>query len=78
MKFKETKRRSFVKATTFRVLVVVSDIVIVYVLTKRLDVTAAVTIFTNVASSVFYFLHERVWDGIDWGKLRVRNSKLSN
>lgn len=71
MKFKETRWRSVTKSMTFRMLVIVSDLVLVYVLTKRADVTIAVTVLTNVASTILYFAHERVWNSLSWGRRRV-------
>lgn len=68
MRFKETERRSIVKSATFRVIVVISDLVIIYVLTKRVVATIAITIVTNMASTTLYFLHERAWNRISWGK----------
>ena len=72
MKFKETRKRSIIKSVTFRMLIICTDLVVVYLLTHRLDVTISVTIFTNIASTIFYFLHERVWDNISWGRRRVK------
>lgn len=71
MKFRETRKRSAVKATTFRVGVVITDLIVIYLLTHRLDATIAITVFTNIASTVLYFVHERIWDGIRWGRWRA-------
>jgi len=70
--FKETNRRSLIKSITFRVLVVLSDLIIIYALTKKVAATIAITILTNVASTIFYFLHERFWNKIKWGKIKAR------
>lgn len=72
MRFKETRGRSITKSMTFRALVICSDLVLVYLLTHRIFDTVAITVATNVASTVFYFLHERLWNNIAWGKQRVR------
>ena len=72
MRFKETRKRSITKSVTFRILVIVSDLIIVYVLTHRVIDTVAITVFTNVASTIFYFLHERLWNNIGWGRQRSR------
>lgn len=72
MKFKETRQRSLTKSITFRILVIISDLVVVYILTHQLVATIAITVFTNLASTIFYFLHERVWDNITWGRQRVK------
>jgi len=66
--FYETAARSFTKATTFRILVVVSDIVVVFLLTHKFDLVISVVIFTNLASVTLYILHERLWNVIGWGK----------
>ena len=71
MRFKETQWRSLTKSVTFRVLVISSDLILVYILTRRADVTIAVTILTNVASTILYFSHERIWDNLSWGSRRV-------
>ena len=72
VKFKETKERSIVKSGIFRVLVIVSDLVIIYLLTHKLIDTIAITVLTNLASTIFYFLHERIWNNVSWGKRRTR------
>lgn len=64
----DKRSRSIVKSVTFRSIVIVSDIVIIYALTHRYDVTIGVTILTNIASTVLYYLHERAWSHIHWGK----------
>ncbi|HEU4965963.1 MAG TPA: DUF2061 domain-containing protein [Candidatus Saccharimonadales bacterium] len=75
MRFQETRRRSIVKSVSFRVLVVVSDTVVIYAITRHVGATIALTIATNVASTILYFLHERSWDAISWGRRRVYLSK---
>jgi uncharacterized membrane protein len=71
MKFKETKERSVTKAVTFRVLIICADLAVIYLLTKRIDTTIALTILTNLVSTFFYFLHERFWNNITWGRQRA-------
>ena len=72
MRFKETQVRSIIKSVTFRMLIICTDLVIVYALTRRVFDTVAITVATNVASTIFYFLHERLWNNIAWGKQRTR------
>lgn len=67
-KFNEHFKRSLVKAVTFRAVILVSDSLIIYAITKRLDVTIGVMLLSNLASTLLYFLHERVWNNIVWGK----------
>lgn len=72
MKFKETNNRSVVKSVTFRILVVVADLIIIYAITKKADVTVVVIVATNIASTILYFLHERIWNDVSWGKQKTR------
>ncbi len=68
MKFHEHVNRSIVKALTFRFLIILSDSIIIYLITHRYDLTIGVLIFSNVASTILYIIHERLWDEIHWGK----------
>ncbi len=72
MKYQGTKERSTTKSITFRALVVMSDLVVIYTITKHISTTIALTVFTNLASTVFYFLHERIWNRITWGRQRIK------
>ena len=66
----DTVKRSVVKATLFRILTIVSDTVIVLALTHRYDLAIGFVVLTNVASTLLYYGHERVWSYIGWGRSR--------
>lgn len=72
VKFKETKKRSVTKSISYRILVIASDLVIMYLLTRKVAVTITITVLTNLASTLFYFAHERAWNNINWGRQRIR------
>ncbi|HLD97581.1 MAG TPA: DUF2061 domain-containing protein, partial [Candidatus Nanoarchaeia archaeon] len=59
VRFHETLPRSIAKAITFRILVITLDSVVVYLLTRRVDVTVGVVAISNLASTIAYILHER-------------------
>ena len=67
MKTRASRKRSVVKAITYRVIIVCLDFVVVYVLTHKVVTAAAFMIISNLYTTVGYFLHERVWAGITWG-----------
>lgn len=67
--FREDVKRSVTKAITFRLLILVSDGFIILAITHRFDVALGVIFFSNLASTLLYLFHERVWDGIHWGKM---------
>ncbi len=61
-------KRSLVKAITFRTLILCSDAVVIFLITHRWETTIGLVIATNLASTTLYFIHERVWSGIQWGR----------
>lgn len=68
--FSEHTKRSIVKAITFRIIILISDGIIIYSITHRYDVALAVILFSNISSTIIYFIHERVWNKINWGKIK--------
>ncbi len=63
-----SKKRSLAKSLTWRVIAIVSTFAIGYVLTGSLAFAASLTLISNVINFVLYYLHERVWLKIEWGK----------
>ena len=68
MAFHESRYRSVVKALTFRALVVASDVVIVYGITRSYQMALGVIIFSNLSATGIYVVHERSWNRVHWGK----------
>ena len=60
--------RLIVKTLTYRAISILADILVVYVLTR--DAGLALTFGTAmvIISTAIYFVHERAWAGIAWGK----------
>lgn len=67
-KFIEHFKRSMVKAVTYRTIILISDGIIVFSVTHRYDVALIVIFFSNFASTLIYYVHERLWNKIHWGK----------
>jgi uncharacterized membrane protein len=63
----ESRKRSVVKAVSYRVLIVVLDFTVVYLLTGRMSAALGFMLVSNVYTTVAYFVHERVWTRIHWG-----------
>ena len=68
MIFHEHASRSLVKALTYRIVILTSDAIIIYAITRRADITLGIIGVSNFASTLLYFGHERVWNKIHWGK----------
>lgn len=65
---KDTFKRSLVKSIMYRLIIIVLDFTTVYLFTGKVDVAIGFMLISNVYTTVAYFLHERLWDRIKWGK----------
>jgi len=66
--FRENPARSVVKAITFRIVIVVADTMVMYLIVRRFDIALSVMAISNISSTIIYIIHERVWNRIHWGK----------
>ena len=60
--------RSVVKSVTFRVIILIADGVVVYYFTRKLELALGIVIVRNIVAMALYYMHERTWDGINWGR----------
>jgi uncharacterized membrane protein len=67
-RFYESHHRSITKSIIFRLVVICSDTAVIYFLTHRVALTLGLTLATNLASTLIYYLYERIWNQIDWGR----------
>lgn len=64
----ETKRRSIVKAITWRTLGTIDTILIAYFLTGEVKTAVSIGGIEVFTKMILYFFHERIWNLINWGK----------
>ncbi len=67
----ETKRRSLLKAISWRIFATATTTIIVFILFKRIDLAIAAGVIESVSKIIIYFFHERIWDKINFGKKKV-------
>jgi uncharacterized membrane protein len=67
MSKRASRKRSIVKAITYRSVIIILDFLVVYLLTHKIETAAGFMIISNIYTTVAYFLHERIWSGIQWG-----------
>jgi len=53
---------------TYRIAVAALLAVITFYLTGDTGLTAVVTVVFNVSGSLVYYVFERMWDSISWGR----------
>lgn len=65
---KDSQARSVIKAVGYRILLIISNGIVVYSVTKRIDITLGVSLLTTMLNTAIYYLYERFWNKINWGK----------
>lgn len=66
----ETNSRSIAKAVSYRLLGSISTAIIVYVFSGNMKVSMGVGALDIVAKLALYYLHERLWNHISFGRPR--------
>ncbi len=65
---KDSFKRSIVKSISYRLIIITLDFTTVYIFTGKATVALGFMLVSNVYTTVAYFLHERLWEKIKWGK----------
>ncbi|MCF8235321.1 MAG: DUF2061 domain-containing protein [Bacteroidales bacterium] len=80
--FKDSPVRSILKSISWRIIASLTTFLIVFVIFRRYTDQSLGEVFENasyitsievVAKLVFYYLHERAWTNIRWGKYWTRS-----
>jgi adenylylsulfate kinase len=67
----ETKKRSLLKAVSWRVFATATTTLIVFIFFGRLDLAIAAGVVESITKIAIYFVHERIWSNIKYGKKKV-------
>jgi uncharacterized membrane protein len=65
---KVSRKRSAIKAFTWRVIGTADTFVISFLITKEPVTAGAIASFEVITKTVLYYLHERGWNNIQWGR----------
>jgi adenylylsulfate kinase len=68
----DSQWRSIVKAVSYRVVIVILDFTFIYLFTRNTDIAIGFVVVSNLYTTVAYYLHERIWNKISWGKLHTK------
>lgn len=74
--YKETNKRSITKGISWRVVATTTTIAIVYFFFDRLDLAIAAGIIETVLKVGLYWIHERVWFKVQWGRKKIEPFNL--
>lgn len=75
MKFYEQNKRSLIKSLTFRLFILTIDFFVISIITKRYEIALTLILISSLTHTVLYFIHERLWNGIHWGKEHKINNR---
>lgn len=63
-----TKARSFIKSLSYRIFGTLSSWVVVYVITHKGSLATLVAFWETIVKIYIYYIHERIWNRIQWGR----------
>lgn len=65
----ETVKRTILKTVSYRIVILTMDFAAIYIFTGQTKIAVGFMIVSNIYTTLGYFIHERVWDKIKWGKI---------
>jgi uncharacterized membrane protein len=68
MAFREAHSRSFMKAVSWRITGSIDTFVLSWLITGSLKFAGGIASTEMVTKIVLYYLHERVWHVVPWGR----------
>ncbi|MDY6864616.1 MAG: DUF2061 domain-containing protein [Halobacteriota archaeon] len=66
---KDTRYRSLVKTLSWRLIAVMITTTVAYSLTRNIFLSASVGSLDSIAKIFFYYVHERTWENVKWGRI---------
>lgn len=60
--------RSIAKSVSYRIGCIGIILAVVYLISGDIKLAAAITIVHQIIVTIFYYLHERIWNRLEWGK----------
>jgi uncharacterized membrane protein len=64
----DSHTRTVAKAVSWRFIATFSTMTIVFLFTRKIMLSLGVGLVEVIAKITFYYLHERTWHKISWGK----------
>jgi uncharacterized membrane protein len=63
-----SKKRSLAKSITWRLIAIVTTFAVGLVMTGSIAFSASLSLVSNGINFVLYYIHERFWLKVSWGK----------
>jgi uncharacterized membrane protein len=71
----ETLPRSILKTVSYRAAILILDFTSIYLFTHEVKVAVGFMVVSNIYTTIGYFIHERIWDRVKWGKIIYRKTE---
>lgn len=68
---KDSKARTIGKTVTWRITATITTMALVLIFTGDISMALEIGLLEWIAKMLFYYLHERGWDKIKWGKTQI-------
>ena len=65
----DSNRRSIIKAITWRIFALLITTIVSFAILGTWSVSIAIGISSNLLKTLLYYIHERLWERTDWGKV---------
>jgi uncharacterized membrane protein len=62
----DSKRRSIIKSISWRIIALFITIFVSFAILGSWSVSAAIGISSNLLKTLFYYIHERLWEKTSW------------
>ena len=73
-----THKRSLVKSLVYRGVIFSQTFIILLVITGELMTASGMTIAVQIANMIFYYIYERIWNRITWGRIAIKEKTLTD
>ena len=65
----ESTKRSLVKTISWRITGSLATFIISYLIIGNIAVSGTIALIQVTFNTILYFIHERIWNKISWGKI---------
>lgn len=66
----EHPKRTLAKTITWRIIALLATIVVVYAYSGDIGQSCAIGVVANLLKMLLYYLHERAWNRVSFGRLK--------
>ena len=65
----DNRRRTIAKTILWRIIAVTVTMMVSFIWLREWDTSITLVITANAIKAVLYYMHERVWNGISFGRI---------